>query len=361
MNLVKQIMDQLTGGAIDQLGSLLGTNAETTERAATAAVPSLLSALSGMMSSDDGARKVTNALNGLDTSGFGNIAQMLGGNSSSVLSTGTSLLSSLFGDSMTSGLASTLSRFTGLNSGIVKTLLAYLTPLVLGKVANQWKNQGGTSQALKSLFAEQRDNIANAVPAGFSLADISDANDIRKPVYATTHTRDREPVAARSPLSWLVPAALALLGGFVLWQFLSRPRPNEAVAEKVETAGDNVTAMKPVLPETIDVSNVASVRDGLGGIFKSLDTTFTDIRDAASAERAAPALRDLDAKIDAMNQMLSQLPESSRATLRPLIEEQVKVATEKAKAASSVEGVGAEIKAILQGIIAKITKWISAA
>ncbi len=55
MNLVKQIMDQLSGSALGQLGSLLGTNAETTERATSAAVPALLSALAGMASHDDGA------------------------------------------------------------------------------------------------------------------------------------------------------------------------------------------------------------------------------------------------------------------------------------------------------------------
>ena len=73
------------------------------------------------------------------------------------------------------------------------------------------------------------------------------------------------------------------------------------------------------------------MRDELGGMFKSLDTTFTDIRDAASAERAMPALRELNTKIDSMNQTLSRLPEAGRATLRPVIEEQVNAVAEKAK------------------------------
>jgi hypothetical protein len=34
--------------------------------------------------------------------------------------------------------------------------------------------------------------------------------------------------------------------------------------------------------------------------------------------------------------------------------------TEKANAASSVEGIGADIKALIQEIVVKITKWISA-
>lgn len=360
MNLVKEIMNQLSGSAVGQLGSLLGTDAETTERAATAAVPSLLSVLAKMSSNDDGARKLTNVLGGLDTTALGNITQMLSGSAGSMLNKGTSLLGSLFGDSMTSGLATTLSRITGINSNIIKSLLAYLTPLVLGKVAAHWKQQGGNAHALKDLFAGQRDNIASAVPAGFSLADIPDTIEIPRPAHAAARTTRSEPVAASSAAQWLLPLALALVGGFILWQFMSRPRAQQAAAEKGATTVDEVTAMKPVLPEGVDVPSLASVRDDVTGLFKSLDTTFSDIRDAASAERAMPALREIDTKIDAMSQLLSRLPTASVTAVRPMIEDQVKTATEKANAVTSIEGIGADFKSLIQQIVAKITKWISA-
>jgi hypothetical protein len=360
MNLVKQIMDQLTGGAIGQLSSLLGTDEETTERATTAIVPTLLSALSRMASTDDGARRLTDTLGGLDTSALGNFTQALSGNASSLLGRGTSLLGSLFGDSMISALASTLGRFTGLSSGLTKSLLGYLMPVVLGKVANQWRNQGGTTQALQSMFADQRENITNALPAGFSLADIPDVSDVPRPAYATSSKADIKPVAASSPMLWLLPLAVALLAGFFLWQFLSRPRDRQVAVEDVTTTTEEVTVMKPVVPNAVDVPDLNVVRDDVGDLFKSLDTTFTDIRDPASAERAMPTLKELNAKIDRMNQVYSRLPEASRATLRPVIEEQVQVATEKASAASSIEGIGAEIKALLQEIIGKLRRWISA-
>jgi hypothetical protein len=231
--------------------------------------------------------------------------------------------------------------------------------MVLGKVATQWKSQGGTSQALKSLFAEQRDNIANAVPAGFSLADISVSSEIRKPTHSTTHTRERGPVAARSPLSWLLPVGLALLGGFILWQFLSRPKAIPPVARTVAPTADEVRVLKPVVPD-VEIPSLDRVRDDLGGLFKSLDTTFTDIRDASSAERAMPALRELNTKIDSMNQLLSRLPEANRAMLRPALADQVKIAAEKANAANSIEGIGADFKSLIQEILVKITKWITA-
>jgi hypothetical protein len=261
------------------------------------------------------------------------------------------------------------------SSGITKNLLGYLMPLVLGKVASQWKNQGGTPNALKSLFADQREHIEAAMPAGFSLADIPGADEVRGTTYSTPRARDREPVATSSPAKWLLPLGLALLAGLFLWQFVLRPRADRVdqaardtanvertantAARNANTAADRVTAMKPVT-EGIDVPSVSVVRDDLTGLFKSLDTSFSDIRDAASAERALPALRDLNTKVDAMTQVFSRLPEASRAALRPALEEQVQLATEKAEAVNSIEGIGANIKALIQEIITKITRWISA-
>jgi hypothetical protein len=360
MNIVKMILDQLSGSAVGQLGSLLGTDEETTERAVHAAVPSLFSALAAMASSDVGARKLADTLGSLDTGGLGNITQMLGGNASSVLNKGTSLLGSLFGDSMTSSLAGALSRYVGMNPGSVKSLLAYLLPLVLGKVGAQWKDQGGSPHALKNLFAAQRDNIAGALPTGLSLADIPGAGDLRKAATTAARTTEAAQSTAGSAASWLLPVAIVLLGGFLLWQFLSRRDAERTVADATQQTADRVTAMKPVLPDGVEISGLATVREDVSGMFKSLDTAFTDIRDAASAERAMPALRDLNTKIDAMNETLVRLPAEARTSLRPVLEEQVKLVTQKATTVNSIEGIGAQVKALIQEIITKITKWISA-
>jgi Bacterial protein of unknown function (DUF937) len=360
MNLVKQIMDQLSGDTFGQLGSLLGADAETTERATTAAVPSLLSALAGLARTDEGARKLTNTVGGLDLGSLGNVAQMLGGGASSALNKGSSLLGSLFGDSTTSALAGTLSRFTGLSSSMTKSLLAYLTPLVIGKVASQWKNQGGTAQALKSLFADQREQIASAMPAGLSLADIPGTSEVRETTYSTARKTTAPVAAPSSPALWLIPAALALLAGLFLWNYFSRQRANQVVAEKVTPAAQDVTVMKPVLPSGIDDATLGTVRNDLGGLFKSLNTSLSDIRDPASAERAMPALREMNTKIDTIDQVLARLPDATRSALRPTIEEQAKVAIEKANAASAVNGIGAEFKALIQQIVTKISKWVSA-
>src|SRR5262249_24010971 len=91
MNLVKSILDQLSGNALDSLSTIAGADAETTRNAATAAVPSILSALTGMAGSDTGARKLASALEGLDTGGQSNLAKMLGGDGGSLVQKGGQL------------------------------------------------------------------------------------------------------------------------------------------------------------------------------------------------------------------------------------------------------------------------------
>src|SRR5262245_25097774 len=88
MNLVKQITEQLNDETLGKLSSLLGTDQETAGAAATATVPTLLAGLAGMASRPEGAKKLTDTLSGIDTSSFGNLAQLLGGDTSSLLGRG---------------------------------------------------------------------------------------------------------------------------------------------------------------------------------------------------------------------------------------------------------------------------------
>src|SRR5262245_38825531 len=101
MNLVKVILDLLfSGDVLGKLSSLLGTDEDSTKTAASAAVPALLSGLAGMAASDEGARKLSSTLNGLDLGKLGNLTKMLGGDTGALTQKGSALLSSLFGDSV---------------------------------------------------------------------------------------------------------------------------------------------------------------------------------------------------------------------------------------------------------------------
>ena len=77
MNLVEQIKHQLTGSVVDQLSSVLGASEGATGTAVTAAVPAMLSALSGLASSSSGSQKLVSALSQFASSSPEGLVQKL--------------------------------------------------------------------------------------------------------------------------------------------------------------------------------------------------------------------------------------------------------------------------------------------
>src|SRR5262245_23254569 len=235
MDLVKTILDQLSGDNLDRLSSQLGTSPKAANAAVSAAVPTILSSLAGLAANHDGAKKLSSALGGLDLGKLASFASLLGGDRNTVAQQGQNLLGSLFGDSLVSNIASSIGRYAGLDAGTTKTLLSFIMPFILGKVAGTWQNKGGSPSALQGLLADQKESIADALPGGFSLGSIpglpsadaalrtagraasaageaaTDAG--RRAVGAANRAAGAAADATTSLLSWLLPlAALVLLG-----------------------------------------------------------------------------------------------------------------------------------------------------
>jgi hypothetical protein len=322
MNLVEQIKNQITAGAISQLSSLIGATEGATRSAVGAAVPALLSGLSSVASNGRGAQQVVSALGKLDGS-VSHLSQMLSEQPSAMLEQGSSLLQSLFGSSMLSGISNAVSHFTGIGSASMQKLLGYLAPLVFGGIAARFAGKALNAQGLTSLLADQKGHIADAMPSGFSLNDV--------PGLATAWSGARRTAgdvqqAGASALKWLVPvlAGLAALG-LVLW--LLRPR-----APDVGKLNTDLT------------TDVTSLTDSL-----------RDIRDVDTAQAALPKLKELNSKLDGLKAQIDKLPKADKDKF---INEHVKPALAKlkdqAEKAASMPGVGDRIKATADESLAKL-------
>jgi hypothetical protein len=230
--------------------------------------------------------------------------------------------------------------------------------LVLGKVATQWQSQGGTPAALTSLFADQKRNIADAIPSGLALNEIPGADAVRSAAQSTRRTVESAGRRAPSLASWLLPLAVLLVAGFLLWNFLRpRPAPAPAVTQNTATEGERVTAMKPVVPDAPAVPNISQLSGDLTGMFKTMSETFAGIKDAASAEEAAPKLEELSAKLDTMKKAASGLPETGRATLQRIVDQQLNPIAEQAKQKLTLPGLSDRIKALIDQIVRKLEEW----
>ena len=336
MNIVDLVTSQLTGDVLGKLAGLTGTNEAQTRSATTAAVPALLTAFAKLASTNSGASSLASSLGGLDLKTLGNLAGLLGGGQASGLgSIGGSLLSSLLGNNL-GGLVGTIASFAGMQPGIMKTLLTYLAPIVLGTVANSFKGAKPDAAGLMRLFSEQQDNIKAALPRGLSLADFDTTSASPRRAEETRGVHRHEEPASAFP-SWL-PLLLLPLLGLVGWALWPKPQPapravvvNETVrregpvvvdrTEVIETQGKKVVA--DVVEEKISLApemvEALKVGENLTGLFGNLGKVLGTVTDEASARDAIPQLTDYAPMLESLQKSTVALPEAGRSTIVELV------------------------------------------
>jgi hypothetical protein len=336
MNLVDLVTSQLTGDVLGKLAGLTGTNEAQTRSATNAAVPALLSVFSKLASTNSGASQLATSLGGLDLKTLGNLAGLLGGGQASSLSSiGGSLLSSLLGNNLGS-LVGTIASFAGMQPGIMKTLLTYLAPIVLGTIANSFKGAKPDAAGLMRLFSEQQDNIKAALPRGLSLADFDTTSASPRRAEETRGVHRHEEPASGFP-SWLPLLLLPLLGlvGWFLW-----PKPAPApravvVQETVRNEGPVVVDRKEVMElegkkivsdvveEKIELApgmaEALKVGESLTGLFGNLGKVLGGVTDEASARSAIPQLTEYAPMLESLQKSTVALPEAGRSTIVELV------------------------------------------
>ena len=336
MNLVDLVTSQLTGDVLGKLAGLTGTNEAQTRSATNAAVPALLSAFGKLASTNSGASTLASSLGGLDLKTLGNLAGLLGGSQASGLgSIGGSLLSSLLGNNL-GGLVGTIASFAGMQPGIMKTLLTYLAPIVLGTVANSFKGVKPDAAGLTRLFSEQQDNIKAALPRGLSLADFDTTSASPRRAEETRGVHRHEEPASAFP-SWL-PLLLLPLLGLVGWALWPKPAPapravvvNETVrregplvvdrTETVEIEGKKVVA--DVVQETIalapGVADALKMGTDLTGLFGNLGKVLGGVTNEDSARAAIPQLTEFAPVLESLQKSTVALPEAGRSTIAEMV------------------------------------------
>lgn len=287
-NVMDMLKDQITPANIDAISGLLGENSSLVSKALSGAGPALLSGLVGVLSKPEGKQVFEQQLEAADDGLLGNFASMLGGGGgSSLISSGTKMLGSLFGANKLGFLASSVSKFSGLSEGASKALLGVATPMVMGMLKKQSKTDGLGISGLISGLLGQKDAIDKAVPAGLSLLDQPAA-----PVAPTAAPVRQQPVVAESPsmLKRLLPLiALALLA-WLAYQFLLKPSPEPTRTVDSAAVTTAIAELGPLLGRTVDtlsgINSVESARQALPQL-QSIDQMLGKIVGAASGLSAA--------------------------------------------------------------------------
>jgi hypothetical protein len=327
MNITDLITSQLMSpDVLGKLGGLIGANESQTKTATSAAVPALLNVFAKMAGTNSGADQLAKAMGGLDLGMLGNLAGLLGGSQAQGLgSLGGNLLTSLLGGGNNlTGLVDLVAKFAGMQPGIMKTLLTYLAPMVLGMVAKQFSGRPDAA-SVSRLFSEQAGNIRGALPKGLSLGDFGAVSGGSS--APARHGHAPEPQPAGGLPGWLLPLlALGALGlGFYLWnknQAEKEVRP-VAVAETERKVGpvtireEEVVATKGkeiidlVADEiSIDPKFLEAVRIGKNAteLFGGLTSVLKGVTSEDTAKLAIPELEKLAPMLTSLEDEAGKLP-----------------------------------------------------
>jgi OmpA-OmpF porin, OOP family len=315
INLLDMAKGVLTPDMMSKAAGLLGESPEGTGKALSGVLPLVLGGMADHAAKPAGAE----ALLGMLTSGkagagtLDNLGSLLGGGSQSsdMMSMGSGLIGSMFGDKA-GGLANAVSSFAGIKSGSASGLMGMAAPIIMGLIGKHLTGAGGGGLnlgALTGLLGGQKDHIAAAMPAGLtsSLGGLlgGAGTTTRAAVgagaaalggaatMATGAVRDvRDDTAAAAGgigriIPWLLGAAV--IAGLA-WYFLrSKPEP---VVTPVAPVAETVTPpIETAVVPTIDPNATA---DTCNADFRTALTGKTINFDTGKASIAADSIPVLD-------------------------------------------------------------------
>ncbi|MDZ4851954.1 MAG: DUF937 domain-containing protein [Pirellulaceae bacterium] len=342
MNLTDDLKQQLGGEVAKTLGGMAGVSEGDLTKIIESALPGLLTGLGSLATSKEGAGKLAESIGGMDSTLFGNVADMLGGQ---MATQGGSMLGKLFGAGLVDNIAAAISKRTGVNHGIVKMILGYITPIIMGCIG---KKLGGKPDAasISRLFAEQKPSIAAAVPSGLSLGNIQGFSTLANPQKESSRPSTRKEFSSNGALGKLLAPVVAfvlLLGGYFYWnsnkqaaEILERDASTamkdagDAAASMVEHSKDLATgALENAVRTTqgtignLTNFNIDSFKSDFTGMFDALTGKLGKITDATGADDALPDLKGYASKLDGLTKTVSALPPDGKVMVVELIRSQM--------------------------------------
>jgi hypothetical protein len=165
------MLERLLGSddVLSRIASLVGLSPEQARTGIGGAVPAILAGLVGVAQRPEGRDQLAATLRDQDPGPLDNLSGMLSGDrGTSLVNSGSNTLNSLFGQSKVNGLVGALSRYAGLNESSTASLLGAVAPAVMGVLGREQRAQGLDSQGLARMLADQKDDIAHALPAGLA-------------------------------------------------------------------------------------------------------------------------------------------------------------------------------------------------
>jgi hypothetical protein len=178
----EQLLSQLSGGAVDQIGKQVGVPPQQAQQVVGMALPLLIGALSRNTSSPDGAASLAGALKrDHDGSILGNLAQAVG--KPETAQDGSAILGHVLG-AQQPNVVNSVSRATKLDANQVGQILAILAPIILGALGKTQRSRHLDDQGLSALLQQERKTVATTSSGLTQLLDMDGDGDVSEEIVS---------------------------------------------------------------------------------------------------------------------------------------------------------------------------------
>ena len=173
MDILGMLTEQLGSNEIAQIGSQLGADQNTTQKAIAAALPMLIGALSNNANKGEGANALAGALDRDHDGGI--LDNLIGYLGSSNATQDDGILKHVLGDNR-GMVESILGKSSGLDAKGSSNLLNILAPIIMGALGKAKKTNKLDSGGLSSILTEERKKAETSNPGLGGFAQLLDSD-----------------------------------------------------------------------------------------------------------------------------------------------------------------------------------------
>lgn len=279
INIIDLAKQYLTPSTISHVSQEVGESESTVSKAISAFIPIILG---GLVEKNSSASGLLHSLKSFGASkGLNSLSTTT--ETSPVL---TTIIDTLFGSNK-STIIDKVASFAGLSSGSSSKLFNVASEAILGSIGKHASDHNLGEAEFSSLLNTGKSSLMSLIPAGLGLGSLGLGNifgsdKIETPKVETYTKRveeevkpyvspsyDNEPEKKSSIWKWLLPLLLLLLGGYLIWNFLKKPK-TEVVDTTVNV--ENVDTVTNVATPTVSDINLDGVnlKGYLGGFEEQL-------------------------------------------------------------------------------------------
>ncbi len=360
-NLISDIMGMASPTIIDKVAASFGISAAAASSLLGTAVPGVMGALINKGSTPGGAKDILVSL----ANATPNLSSALKSGDANTLATqGTSMLSSLIGNSGFATLSNAIASNAGVPAPAGASMMGLASQMVMTGLS---KNAAGLDGAgLSKFLASQKDSVQQMLPAslgsilgmsgmaGMAATPIKTATSSTSSAASTASNTMRAdasmPDANAGGMGWLkyaIPVAIISLGA---WYFLGM-HGNDAA----NMAKPAATATAPAVPAAPAAANMmvgdVDVSKSLTSALGDLTATLGGITDLPSAQAALPKLQGAGTSITTITGLAEKFAPEQKTTVSGLVNNALPGLTQAATKAEAIAGVGDILKPVLDGII----------